>query len=129
MEYKNTEIKAAAKQLKEKFESLKDKRSILRAPELGALYERIKTLKSGEQRAAFGQEVNKLKNELEQMVKEVSQPKAAKLKPIDVTAPFDVNVKPADRPELLPAKDGSIHPMNQELNKILDIFYRMGFTA
>jgi len=129
MEFENPEIAKAAKQLREKFESLDDKRSIMRAPEMGALYERLKTLPAGTKRAAFGKEVNALKNELEKMVKAASQPKAAKLKPIDVTAPFDVNVAPEDRPQLLPAKNGSIHPINTELSIILDIFGRMGFIA
>jgi phenylalanyl-tRNA synthetase alpha chain len=129
MAYSNREIEAAAKKLKERFESLEDKRAILRAPELGALYEQLKTLPAGQARADFGKEVNRLKNELEAMVRESQVPDSSKLPPIDVTAPFDVNT-PADRhPELLPAKNGSMHPLNQELSEVLDIFYRMGFNA
>jgi hypothetical protein len=44
MEYTNAEVAKAAKFLRGKFESLEDKRAILRAPELAALYERIKKL-------------------------------------------------------------------------------------
>jgi phenylalanyl-tRNA synthetase alpha chain len=128
MEYKNPEVLRAAKALREKFESLDDKRLILRAPELSALYVRIKELPAGKPRAEFGQEVNRLKTELEKMVKSALVPQA-KLRPIDVTAPFDVNIRLQDRPEPLPAASGSKHPLMSELKIVLDIFYRMGFTA
>ena len=49
--------------------------------------------------------------------------------PIDITAPFDVNLAADQKPKLLPAEQGSQHPLMTELNKVLDIFYRMGFTA
>ena len=127
MEFRNAEVKKAAHQLKEKFAKLENKRSILRAPELLALYERIKTLRP-ERRAAFGKELNQLKQELESLVK-ASQSPAKELKPIDVTAPFDVNVPPELRPELLPAEYGSKHPVMSELEKILEIFARMGFET
>lgn len=129
MEYKNPEVSRAGQQLKQKFQKLEDKRAILRAPELGALYERLKTLASSQARADFGQEVNQLKTELEQMVRESTQPKPAKAASIDVTAPFDVNTPPDNRSGLALAKFGSIHPLNQELSEVLDIFYRMGFNA
>jgi phenylalanyl-tRNA synthetase alpha chain len=127
MEYHNKEVAAAAKQLKERLASLSDKRSILRAPELGALYEVIKTLPA-EKRASFGQEVNKLKSEIEELVKESQTPTVTR-PPIDVTAPFDINVPLQQRPKLLPAENSSQHPLTKEQEKILDIFAKMGFTA
>jgi phenylalanyl-tRNA synthetase alpha chain len=48
---------------------------------------------------------------------------------IDVTAPFDLNVPATERPRLLTADNGSVHPIMRERDHILDIFYRMGFTA
>ena len=129
MEYKNAEIKAAAKQLKAKLEKLEDKRAIMRAPELAALYDRLKTLPAGKPRAGFGKEVNQLKNELEELAKKSLTSHLSPLTPIDVTAPFDTNVPTDQRPELLPAKNGSQHPINTELKIILDIFARMGFMA
>lgn len=126
MSYQNAEVAKAAQQLKAKFESLDDKRAVLRQPELTALFDRLKTLPAGKQRAEFGKQVNQLKAELEAMAKEASQPKAKALPPIDVAAPQDVNSK---RPELLSAEQGSRHPLMTELDHILDIFYRMGFTA
>jgi len=129
MEYKNTEVRAAAKVLKAKLERVKDKRAVLRAPELAALYDRIKTLPAGSARADFGKEVNALRTELENLIKESQHPTHYSLHPIDVTAPFDTNVPPAERPGLLPAENASIHPINQELRIILDIFGRMGFEV
>jgi phenylalanyl-tRNA synthetase alpha chain len=128
MAYTHREIEAAANKLKKQLNSLDNKRSILRAPELTALYDQIKMLPAGKARADFGKEVNSLKQELERIIA-AEQTAATKLRPIDVTAPFDVNTTPENRPRLLPAESGSIHPINTELAIILDIFGRMGFTA
>lgn len=81
-----------------------------------------------DQRGAFGQEVNKLRVELEKILQS-KQDEAEALPPLDITAPFDPNLKPEDRPKLLPSDQGSQHPLMTELGNILDIFYRMGFTA
>ncbi|MBX4197698.1 hypothetical protein KW801_04080, partial [Candidatus Saccharibacteria bacterium] len=129
MEYKKPDIAKAAKSLKARFEKLEDKRAILRAAELGALYEQLKTLPAGKARADFGKEINQLKNELEELVRESQTSEKSKLPPIDVTAPFDINTPAERHPSLLPAIDGSIHPLSQELREVLDIFYRMGFNA
>jgi phenylalanyl-tRNA synthetase alpha chain len=128
MEYQHEEVAAAAKQLKEKLASLEDKRSILRAPELGGLYEQLKILPVGEARASFGKEVNILRQELEHLVKEAVQPKM-ELPSIDVTAPFDVNVPADKKPQLLPAENSSRHPLMVERDKIIEIFARMGLSA
>jgi phenylalanyl-tRNA synthetase alpha chain len=127
MEYQHEEVAVAAKQLREKLAHLSDKRSILRAPELGALYAQIKDLPA-EKRASFGQEVNKLKNELEGLVREGVQAKIER-PPIDVTAPFDINVPADNKPQLLPAENSSRHPLMVERDKIIEIFTRMGFNA
>jgi phenylalanyl-tRNA synthetase alpha chain len=128
MEYQHEEVAAVAKQLKEKLASLEDKRSILRAPELGALYQSIKTLPA-DKRASFGQEVNKLKTELENLVEGSLSANHNSLSPIDVTAPFDVNVPADKKPQLLPAENSSRHPLMVERDKIIEIFARMGLTA
>ncbi len=129
MEYKNPEVKKAAQQLEAKFEKLEDKRAILRAPELGALYERIKTLPAGKARAEFGKEVNALKAELESLVRKTVTSSLSPVTSIDVTAPFDINVKLEHRPKLMTADNGSQHPLMTELENIIDIFARMGFAA
>src|SRR3990167_3125347 len=128
MEYRHPEIANVAKQLKARLKQTQDKKAVLRAPELLALIERIKTLPVGK-RATFGKEVNLLKAELEKLVRESLFPKPSTLTPIDVTAPFDTNLSAEDRPKLLPAENGSRHPLMTELELILDIFARMGFTA
>jgi phenylalanyl-tRNA synthetase alpha chain len=101
--------------------------SVLRSPELKSLFDEIKTMPA-EKRSAFGQEINKLRNELSELLK-TNQDTAEALPPIDITAPFDVNTPPDKRPKLLPSETGSQHPLMTELDTVLDIFYRMGFTA
>lgn len=125
MAYQNDEVGKVSELLQAKIEGLGDKKAILRAPELLALYERIKTLPP-EQRASFGKEVNQLKQELETLISDSKDQDLAPREPIDVTAPFDIN---APKPSLLPAELGSKHPLMTELEKILDIFARMGFKA
>jgi phenylalanyl-tRNA synthetase alpha chain len=111
--------------LLQKIEALEDKKSILRAPELRALYGKIKDQPEG-QRAAFGQAVNQLKQELEELAASDLRSQISDLRSIDVTAPFDVN---SELPKLLPTENGTVHPISREIEKIADIFYRMGFEV
>ncbi|HEY1835546.1 MAG TPA: phenylalanine--tRNA ligase subunit alpha [Candidatus Saccharimonadales bacterium] len=127
MEYQNQQIAEVAEALKKRFAELENKADVLKAVELKALYAEIPTLPA-EQRAGFGKEINKLKSELEQMAG-ASGEQAETLPPIDVTAPFDINVPADKRPRLLTSENGSKHPLMTELEIVLDIFYRMGFTA
>jgi len=124
MRYSNEQVRAAAEQLREKFEGLEEKQAIRRAPELTALYDQLKTMPP-EGRAGFGKDVNVLKNEIEGWVKEHNLP-ILKRSAIDVTAPLDIN---SPKPELLSTQFGSRHPLMSELENILGIFARMGFTA
>jgi phenylalanyl-tRNA synthetase alpha chain len=125
MSYSIPEVKAAEAALKKLFAKTEDKRSVLRASELTALFDRLKDLPPGKQRADFGKQVNQLKNELQDMVTEATKPKLER-RPIDVTAPFDINSR---QPQLLPVDSGSKHPIMAELAEILNIFGRMGFMA
>lgn len=118
------EIAEAARKLTVMAE--KDGAAVLRAPELKALYERIKTLPQ-EERGAFGQEVNQLKKELEEVVESRAVSQESRVDTIDVTAPWDVNS--IKHPEFISTTLGSQHPLMTEMNYIIDIFYRMGFTA
>lgn len=127
MSYQNSRIAEVAKLLKQQLDKLENKADILKATELRALYGELKTL-NPEERASFGKEINELKAELENLVAEQSS-QTEELAPIDVTAPFDMNVGSEKRPRLLASELGSQHPLMTELDKILDIFYRMGFTA
>lgn len=127
MSYQNEKIAEAARLLTARFEELVVKADILKAPELKVLYAEIPQLLPDE-RGAFGKEMNALRAELQSRV-DLAGDEAEMLPPIDVTAPFDVNTPVADRPRLLPARNGSKHPLMTELDQILDIFYRMGFNA
>lgn len=127
MNYQNQQIAEVAALLKKRFAELENKNEILRAVELKALFDELKTLTS-EQRRQFGQEINALRQELQKMVL-AAQDEEEALAPIDVTAPFDINVPEDKRPALLSSATGSKHPLMTELEQVLDIFYRMGFTA
>lgn len=127
MNYENPKIAEVAVALEKRFVELGNKPDILKAVELRALYAEIPTLPA-EDRAGFGKEINALRAELEQMVAS-QQVQNEALPPIDVTAPFDVNVPLDKRPQLLSSEFGSKHPLMTELEIVLDIFYRMGFTA
>ncbi len=126
MNYQNQQVAEVAQTLKSRLESAEDKTDILKAVELKALYDQIKTLPT-EQRAIFGQEVNALRAELETLATG-QQSSTEELAPIDVTAPFDTNVPADKRPSLLTADRGSIHPLMSELQTHIDIFARMGFV-
>jgi phenylalanyl-tRNA synthetase alpha chain len=127
MNYQNEHIEQAAKVLRARLVGLEYKADIMRAAELKALFDELKTLPP-DQKAAFGQEVNQLRQELQTVVDEAASTEDA-LAPIDVTAPYDINLTPEQRPILLPTENGSVHPLMRELTSVLDIFYRMGFTA
>lgn len=127
MSYQNPKISEVADVLKQRFNELESKADILKAVELKALYAEIPTLPN-DQRASFGQEINGLKQELQKLVDE-HQEQAEALPSIDVTAPFDVNMPADKRPKLLPTENGSKHPLTTEIERITDIFYRMGFEA
>lgn len=100
-------------------------REVLRDDAMKALYAAIPTLPPAE-RSAYGQAVNALKNDLEAAVAErEAEVQAAELPPIDVTAPWDINVT---RPALLPVDGGSVHPLMREIERLSDIFERMGFS-
>ncbi len=101
-------------------------REVLRSNELKNLYSQLPKLPADE-RAAYGQKINTLKKHLETAVSErEAELVSADIEPIDVTAPFDFNTA---LPDLLPAENGTIHPLNTELARIIDIFTRMGFRA
>ncbi len=106
--------------------SADEPRSVLRSSVFKKLYADIKNIDANA-RADYGQSVNTLKQRVERAVAEREQAAAqADLAPIDVTAPMDVN---ATIPDLLPSKNGSIHPITQEIATISDIFARMGYVT
>lgn len=120
------DFKTLEAELLDQVRSADEPRSILRSATFKQLYADIKNIPDDE-RAAYGQSVNTLKQKVEQAVAEREQAAAqADLVPIDVTAPMDVN---AIIPDLLPSQNGSIHPITQEIAIISDIFARMGYVT
>ena len=101
-------------------------RELLKLPELKQLYSVITTLPV-EERGSYGKKINELKADLElAIVLRESELEDATISSIDITAPWDVNT---GRLELLPAENGTQHPLTRELEIIVDIFTRMGFEA
>lgn len=119
------EITRTRELLLKRFATLEQKDAIVKAKELRKLYADIPKLPP-EQRSEYGQAVNALKTELETMVAQSGEEQTEHLTDIDVTAPFDVNVM---LPEFLSSSQGTTHPLTQEIERIVEIFGRMGFVA
>lgn len=113
-------------QLLKKIAASDSPQSVLRSKEIKSLYAKIPQLPP-EERGKFGKQINELKQALEEAVanREVELSKRD-LAPIDVTAPMDIN---SSTPDLLPSYQGSQHPITQEIERISDIFYRMGYVT
>ena len=127
MNYSYPEIQDVAVKLKDPARITQEGKTILRAPEFNALFSKLKNMDS-ENRAKFGKEINDLKNELESIIEDITN-SSSEVQQIDVTAPTDLNISTDHHPKLLSSSYGSKHPLMVELDKVLDIFYRMGFTA
>lgn len=104
----------------------KSPREFLRDRRLKELYDQIKSLPPVE-RGPFGKQINELKQAVEQAIAvRLEELEKVDLKPIDVTALMDVN---SPKPELLPSEQGTIHPLSAEIERISEIFNRMGFVT
>jgi phenylalanyl-tRNA synthetase alpha chain len=121
-----TDIEELRARLIERIQKAEQPRDILKADEIKQLYAVIPTLDPSE-RGTHGKAVNELKVVLEEAIaaRESVMEDAAVL-PIDVTAPWDMNVS---EPSLLPTEQGTQHPLTRELESVVDIFTRMGFEA
>lgn len=106
-----------------RLKTLPSKRDILKAKELKSLMASIRDVSSSD-RAAYGQAVNALHQELQTLVREQTSTMQT-LPVIDVTAPQDIN---AAYPVFPPASQGSVHPLTQEIARLSGIFERMGFS-
>ena len=104
----------------------KSPREFLRDRRLRELYDQIKSLPPVE-RGPFGKQINELKQAVGQAIAvRLEELEKVDLKPIDVTAQMDVN---SPKPELLPSEQGTIHPLSAEIERISEIFNRMGFVT
>ena len=101
-------------------------RTVLRSVELKSLFDEIK-LMPNDKKGAFGKAVNDVRKELEEILGEEQE--ADTRQPIDITAPWDINTNLENKPQVLLATNGSTHPLTQEMDRIIDIFGRMGFSA
>lgn len=109
--------------LLQRLDTLTTKSDIFKAPELKSLFAAIKD-QPVDERAAYGQAVNKLQMELKEKVAAADEA-AVVVETIDVTAPWDVNTGPVS---LLPSEQGTIHPLMREIATLSNIFERMGFA-
>jgi phenylalanyl-tRNA synthetase alpha chain len=119
-------IQTVRESLLKNIETAAQPRDVLKTPELKELYSAISTLDPSE-RAAYGKAVNDLKNELEAAIQAREDAlESVAVEAIDITAPWDVN---GSLPQLLPTEQASQHPLTRELDRVIDIFTRMGFDA
>lgn len=127
MTYQNPKVQQVADTLRQRIDSLENKADVLKAVELKALYSEIPSLPV-EQRSVLGQEINTLRQELQSLASE-QESTVTEVLPIDVTAPFDTNVPPHEKPRLLSSEYGSKHPIMEEVSILSDIAYRMGMEV
>lgn len=128
-QYSYPEVNETAELLRRELEELDEPSSVLKSNALKELFMHIKDVPQDE-KAAFGAEVNSLKQELDMLVAQKrSSNEQAEKTAIDITAPFDINTDISSAPTLLPTQNGSIHPLMGELASVLSIFTHMGFTA
>lgn len=121
-----TDIDELRARLTERITTSHQPREVLKADEIKQLYAKIPTLEPSE-RGAYGKAVNELKVALEAAVAlREAEMEDASVEPLDVTAPWDINARP---PKLLPTEQGTQHPLSRELERIVDIYTRMGFEA
>lgn len=112
--------------LLERIQASDTPRDVLKAPEFKALYAQIPTLEPSE-RSVFGKHINDMKVQLEDAVaKRETELESATIESIDVTAPWGINQGAVT---LLPTIQGTQHPLTKELERVVDIFTRMGFEA
>ncbi|MFZ1249919.1 MAG: phenylalanine--tRNA ligase subunit alpha [Candidatus Microsaccharimonas sp.] len=120
------DVEGVKQSLLERIASSDTPRDVLKAPEIRELYSAIGQLPP-EERGLFGKQVNEVKIVIEAAVEDrENELESADITPIDITAPWDVN---ASKPELLPTENGTQHPLTKELDRVVDIFTRMGFEA
>lgn len=105
----------------------KGDQTVLKSIELKSLFAQLKTVDKSK-KAAFGRELNQLKDKLSSYLSEVPAPNK-KSAIDDITAPWEVNTPPEKRPGSLGSENGSTHPLSKELEKIIDIYGRMGFSV
>lgn len=121
-------IQIAHGELSKEFDALDDKAQINRSKIFKNLYAELAQLPA-EEKATAGLKINQLRTEFSEKAETFHRDNQPQLRHIDLSAPFDVNIKAENRPSLLPIEQGSKHPLMAEMEKIIDIFVRMGFQV
>lgn len=111
-------------QLRARWDALEQKSDILKAPEFKELFAAIPKA-DPKDRASLGQQVNALHSEYKEKVARLASDAIVR-EAIDVTAPMDRN---AEIPVMLPAMQGSIHPISAEIAAMSNLLERMGFRV
>jgi phenylalanyl-tRNA synthetase alpha chain len=120
------QIEDVRQKLLQQVETSPNPEAILRSPEFKQLYSVIATLDPAE-RGSYGKAVNDLKIELESAIESRSETlESASVQTVDVSAPWDINGRALS---LLPTEFGTQHPLTIEMERVVDIFTRMGFEA
>lgn len=93
---------------------------------VNAEYAKMRTVPP-EQRAELGRQLNAKKQKLLAAITTAEQAaETAAVEAIDVTAPCGVN---EPLPEVYPEAQGSAHPLMTELDRVIEIYQRMGFDV
>ncbi|MDR2063991.1 MAG: hypothetical protein LBQ02_04400 [Candidatus Nomurabacteria bacterium] len=104
-------------------------RAVLRSKFFKDLQAGVKELPK-EKRADYGRQLNQLKSELLDFVKDLENQKIdAAVEALDVSAPYKANAGEDVQPRLLSADCGTRHPLMSELEKIVNIWRAMGFES
>jgi len=126
MNYSSPQIAQAAELIKQRFSDLPNKADILKASELKALFEQIKTMPVEERAVLEGIKLTENRTGANGLKPLVSNRNLA-ADWCDSAVWYKWSAGSAS--QLLPSEFGSIHPLMAELETVLDIFYRMGFRA
>ena len=127
----NDEFLSAIDKAEEKLDAellnLANKQDILKSKTLKDLYAQIKSV-DPKHRASLGKALNDLKAKLLKEALSSNSNKMSTVSTIDISAPADIN-QPLTKIVDLDPKYGSSHPVMSEMDRILDIFQKMGFEA
>jgi len=129
----NKELEKISKEIEKDIKKLKvselQKKYLSKNGLLNELFSKTKEV-AKEERAEYGKTINEFKERIEKILKDSkgTESRVEDTRRIDPTAPFDINTPKTKRPRILDLK-GSSHPLMQELEKMIDIFQRMGFNV
>ncbi|MCL2869778.1 hypothetical protein FWF48_03155 [Candidatus Saccharibacteria bacterium] len=122
-------LESVRKELLDRAKKADNPREVLRSKKLKELYKVLPTLTAAE-RPEYGQKLNALKKELEELIKVLEAEKLNEtVTLIDITAPWAPNTPVNERPALLTMDHGSRHPLMTELERVVRIYNLMGFAA